>query len=642
MKHALIAALALLFAPQPALSQEGPVTVFTAKKIITMDASVPEATAVAVADGRIVSVGSMETLKPWIDARGATIDTRFEDKVLLPGFIDPHIHPSLPAVLTQFAYLAPDDWSLPTGEFPGATTPEDYVARLKDLVAEHFADPDHNPNVPFVAWGYHQLWHGQVFRPELDKLFPDKAVILWHRSFHELILNSSALELLAIEEDEVKGHHEIDYAMGHFWELGAEILVEKMAHIIFAPDRYAQGMRNFVSMLHDGGVTTALDMGIGVLGDPVAETNLVRTAMEETRAPSRVILTPQVTYFAKINASPEDALKTVEEWTANSTKNVLFDNHFKIFMDGAAFSGLGQMDFPGYIDGHEGVWMMPLKTTQEYAEVFWNAGYQIHAHTNGDKSAAALIDMIAEFQEKKPRFGHRTVLEHFMYAKEDQLQRMQEIGISVSANPYYQYILSDIYGDIWLGSDRAKNMVPLGSAVRANMRFALHSDNPMGPLSPLTLAWTAVNRTTINGNQNHETQKVSVEQALRAITIDAAWVLRWEDRIGSIRPGKIADFAVLEQDPYAVGPSNLKDIKVWGVVFEGEPRKAGDNTVKKGLLHKIGVSEQRRLFALSISNRQLAQRFAGGFFCPVHQRMEPYGASSNPLLGKSRIGRSVN
>jgi predicted amidohydrolase YtcJ len=117
-------------------------------------------------------------------------------------------------------------------------------------------------------------------------------------------------------------------------------------------------------------------------------------------------------------------------------------------------------------------------------------------------------------------------------------------------------------------------MVPLGSLERAGVPFALHSDSPMAPLSPLTLAWAAVNRTTINGNDNLPSQKISVDAALRAITIDAAWIMRWEDRVGSIRAGKMADFAVLEQDPYAVDPMAIKDIPIWGSVFEGRPYPA--------------------------------------------------------------------
>ena len=85
----------------------------------------------------------------------------------MPGFIDPHVHPSLPALLTQFPFVAPDDWVLPTGDFPGALDQASYIKRLQELVAQH-----DDPNVPFVTWGYHQLWHGDIYRPQLNALFP--------------------------------------------------------------------------------------------------------------------------------------------------------------------------------------------------------------------------------------------------------------------------------------------------------------------------------------------------------------------------------------------------------------------------------------------------------------------------------------
>lgn len=544
-------------------------TVYTAKKIITMEPALPEATAVAVANGKIVAVGSLETLKPWTSKFDFTIDKTFEDKILMPGFIDPHIHPSLPAVLTQFSFLAPDDWSLPTGEFPGARTPEQYLDSLQALVEQHYADASADTSVPFIAWGYHPLWHGDVYRDKLDQLFPDKPVMLWHRSFHELIANSAAIKQLGITREETEGNHEIDWDKGHFWEIGAKLLLQKMT-FVFAPERYGKGMENLVSMIHQGGITTVMDMGIGIFGNAEGEIELVNATMNKPDVPSRIVLTPIVTDFIARGVSPQDALKEIEQWTANSNNKVMFDNHFKIMLDGAIFSGLAQYGFPGYIDGHEGVWLAPLDVTYEYARVFWDEGFQIHAHTNGDKSAAALIDMVSRLQAQKPRFDHRTVLEHFAYAKEDQLYHLGDLGVAVSANPYYQYMLADVYAEQWLGNDRARNMVPLGSVKRAGIRFALHSDAPMAPLSPLTLVWTAVNRTTVNGNQNFETQKVSVHDALKAITIDAAWIMRWEDRIGSIRAGKNADFTVLEQDPYKVEPQKLKDIPIWGTVFEGE------------------------------------------------------------------------
>jgi len=524
----------------------------------------PEATAVAVADGRIVAVGSLESLKGWMDQRGARVDRSFENKIIMPGFIDPHVHPSLPAVLTQFAFIAPDDWTLPTGEFPGARTPEAYRTRLKELAAKH-----DDPAVPFIAWGYHPLWHGDIYRKELNEMFPDKPVMLWHRSFHELIGNDAAFGLLGITGNDVKGNPDIDWEKGHFWENGAYVLLPKMP-FLFDPQRYGRGMKNFLEMAHQGGVTTAFDMGIGIFGDPVGETALIRNVAESGEAPLRIILTPIITDFLGRKVSIPDALAAVDEWRKGNSRRVIYDRRFKIMMDGAIFSGLSQMGPPGYMDGHQGQWMAPLELTTAWAEAFWNQGYQIHAHTNGDASAAAMIDLLHTLMNEKPRSDHRFSLEHFAYTTEDQSRQLKALGAVVSANPYYEYILSDIYSEKWLGPDRGNQMVRLGSLERLGVPFALHSDCPMAPLEPLMLAWVAVNRVTINDNLNGPEERVSLDSAMRAITIDAAWVTGWEDEIGSIRAGKRADFTILESDPWEVGGEHLKDIKIWGTVFEGE------------------------------------------------------------------------
>lgn len=543
------------------------ITVFTAKKIITMTESMPTAEAVAVADGRIVSVGTLESLKPWLDQYPHEIDETFTDKIIMPSLIDPHVHPSLPAVLTQFPFLAPDDWTLPTGNFPGAKTPEAYEKQLKELVAAH-----PSWEIPFISWGYHQLWHGIIRREQLDEWFPEVPVILWHRSFHELIANSVALKWLEVTEEQFENNENANWSEGHFWETAAQVLlaVSKMPTLLFAPARYKDGMKIFYKMMHHAGITTVLDMGVGIFGDPFGEADLIRAVSDETQAPGRIILTPIITDFLGRGISPEDALKTCEKWEAESTNRVQFDRHFKLMMDGAIYSGLSMYDFPGYVDGHAGQWMHPPETSRKYAEVFWKAGYQIHAHTNGDLSAAMLIDILRYLQDVKPRVDHRTVLEHFAYTTEDQNRQWHALGGLVSTNPYYQYILSDVFSNEWLGNDRGSQMVRLGSLERMGMPFALHSDCPMAPLSPLTLAWTAVNRVTINGNLNNQVECISLHTALKAITVDAAWIMRKEDEIGSIVAGKRADFAILEQDPYEVGAEGLKDIPIWGVVFEGE------------------------------------------------------------------------
>lgn len=539
--------------------------VYTAKKIITMEPALAEATAVAVADGRIVSVGSLESLQPWLQGREVNIDRSLQDKILMPGFIDPHVHPSLPAVLTQFPFLAPDDWLLPTGEFPGATTPGAYEARLKELAAAH-----DDPAVPFIAWGYHPLWHGQVYREQLNDWFPDSPVMLWHRSFHELIGNDAAFAMLGITEADTRGIHESDWARGHFWENGLKAIVPKLA-FLFEPSRFGAGMGNFLEMAQLGGVTTALDMGVGIFGNPEQEIALIRQVTEGRQAPLRIILTPIITDFLARDKTPAQALTEIEQWQAQSSHRVRVEKHFKLMLDGAIFSGLAQMGPPGYIDGHAGLWMAPLPVTTTWARAFWQAGYQLHAHTNGDASAAAFIEILRTLQAEQPRVDHRFTLEHFAYSTEDQSRQLRALGAVVSANPYYHYLLSDLYSELWLGEDRGGQMVRLGSLERLGVPFALHSDSPMAPLQPLTLAYNASNRLTINGRRTGAAERISLEAALRAITIDAAWIVGWENEIGSIRAGKRADFTVLEADPYEVGVEGLKRIAIWGTVFEGKP-----------------------------------------------------------------------
>ncbi len=547
------------------------ITVYTAQRIVTMEPAMPYATAVAVEDGQIVAVGSLESLQPVLALKGGTVDTRFSDRVMVPGFIDPHVHPMLPAVLTQFPFLAPDDWSLPTGEFPGARDPASYRQRLTQLVnqyRQHSSDTD--AKVPFITWGYHPLWHGDIDRSTLNEWFGNTPVLLWHRSFHEIIGNDAAWNQLGITAADAATIGEADWERGHFWEGGLKAIVPKF-DFLFAPQRFAQGMANFLSMMHQAGVTTALDMGTGIFGDPLREIQGIKAVATNYPIPSRIILTPIILDFIGRKQSPEQALAEVRAWQQTNTERVQVGNHFKLMLDGAIFSGLSQMGPPGYLDGHNGVWMAPRELTYDFARTFWEAGFQLHAHSNGDAATDWFIALLKRLHREAPRLDHRMTLEHFAYSTEDQTRQLKALGAAVSANPYYHYILSELYADSWLGPDRAKQMVRLGSLERAGIPLALHSDSPMAPLSPLTLMWSAVARQTIEGNTGIVTEQLSRAAALRAVTIDAAFIIGRDHELGSIRAGKIADFTVLAHDPLTVELEQLSNIEVVATVFAGKP-----------------------------------------------------------------------
>ena len=146
-------------------------TVYPAKTIITMDPSAPKATA----------VGTMETLQPWLDAHEYQIDDTFRDKVLLPGFIDPHLHPGLGArLLSQNEIITPEDWDLPSGFVEGVTDRTGYLTRLQELV-----DREKDSDKPFFTWGWNSYWHGPITRDDLDAVSATRPIVVTQRSSHD-------------------------------------------------------------------------------------------------------------------------------------------------------------------------------------------------------------------------------------------------------------------------------------------------------------------------------------------------------------------------------------------------------------------------------------------------------------------------
>ena len=190
-------------------------------------------------------------------------------------------------------------------------------------------------------------------------------------------------------------------------------------------------------------------------------------------------------------------------------------------------------------------------------------------HVNGDLGLDVVLDPLEERMHANPRPDHRTVIVHFANSSEAQVARIKRLGAIVSANPYYPVAFADRYGQVGLGPARADAMVRSHSVVQQGTPLSYHSDLPMAPAAPLFLAWCGANRITPAGRVAGPEQRITLEQASRAVTIEAAYSWRKEDQIGSIAPGKIANFTVLAQDPFEVGLLGLKDIPIWRTVFEG-------------------------------------------------------------------------
>jgi predicted amidohydrolase YtcJ len=552
-------------APERTAPEEGGegIVVHTAKNIITMDESLPQATAVAVADGKIAAVGSLEDVRKQLEGESYDVVDTFADKVLLPGFIDNHLHPLLVGgFVLQMHMITPFDWNLPSGKVEGVQGREAYLARLREVEAG-MEDPDEM----LWTWGHHPLFHGDVWREDLDKISSTRPIIVWARSFHEVVLNTPALEELGIEDPD---HPQVDWMKGWFMEAGyKQHFLFNVAPYLLQPERLMPALEQARQVIHLGGITTAADMAGGALNLD-GEWAAMQEIFENDETPFRVFFIP---VGSEVIASRYGGLEGAEEFYASlperNTHRQRWVKQIKLFGDGAFYSQLMQMQ-DGYTDGHHGEWIMPPDELERAARVFWNKDWQIHAHINGDLGMKVALDAVEKLMEEDPRGDHRFTMHHAGYFTEAQAQRMGELGVAVSAQPYYLHTLGEKYAEVGMGPERAHYMVRLKSLLDNGVKVSLHSDFTMAPAEPLKLAWVAVNRLSGGGEVLGPEERITVEQALRAVTLDAAYAIRMEDEIGSITPGKMADFTVLEQDPYAVDPLMLKDIPIWGTVFEGK------------------------------------------------------------------------
>ena len=549
----------------PATLPYSDVTVYEAAKIITMEPGFPEAKYVATSEGIILGIGeTRDDLEAWTEGRNVTIDRQFASQVLMPGFIEPHIHPMQTIMMLPLPFISPEEWELPGKSYPAARGKAAYEKRLKEELAK-------SDEKLFITWGHHQLFHGEMNRAELDRIAPNRPVVIWQRSFHEIIVNTKALELLDIGTAETfnaffdkpqitPGH--ADFASGIIHETALFNGIGKLRSYLYSPEKMQQGLAEMRQMMLENGVTTSADLAFGGFGGPEMEAKLFKSLYEQPTTPSRILAIPTAPL---ITGDPNAWLKDMKA-KYNSPK-FFFSNRVKLFADGAFFAQYMQMNPPGYSDGHQGKWLTEPAELQKQTERFWNAGWHLHTHVNGDKGLDAVLGIT---ERLAPRNGQDIVMEHLGYSTEAQNRRIGRLGLMVSAQPNYIRILGDTYAKTGLGPDRAAQMSRLGSLERKGVPLGLHSDFNMAPIDPLYLAWVAANRVTLDGNSKAPAERLSLDKALRAITIEAAQVIGLDAKVGSIATGKKADFTVLDRDPYEVGAAKLRDVKVHGVVFEGK------------------------------------------------------------------------
>ena len=190
-------------------------------------------------------------------------------------------------------------------------------------------------------------------------------------------------------------------------------------------------------------------------------------------------------------------------------------------------------------------------------------GYQISVHSQGDRSNRELIDMFERLLTEHPREDHRHRIEHCAFMSPNEIRRCAELGITLSYHIGHLYYYGEALNELIIGEERMQSeFMRCRDALDAGIKVSLHSDDPMYFADPLLLATVSITRKTRKGEDIVPQQALDVHEAMRAITIDAAWQMNREKEIGSIEKGKFADFTILGENPYEVDPLRIKDIPV--------------------------------------------------------------------------------
>ena len=542
-------------------------TIYPAARIVTMNPARPHATHVAVREGRILGAGTLEELAGWGDYR---LDGRFADKVLMPGLVEGHSH-VMEGSLWAYVYCGFFDRMDPEGRvWAGLKSIDAVVERLAEA-----AGAMDDPAAPLAGWSLDAIYYGgrRVNRHDLDKVSTERAVGVLNASGHILNVNTKALELAGLLRTGVN-HPGIPLGADGLptGEMkGPDAMAPLGVHTGFDRDLLAcdePGLRRFAKLCVRTGVTTAADLA-NLLPEEAVEMMLRVTG--EPDYPARIVSLRRF-----YGLTPEELIDRALELRGRSRDRLRL-GIIKVVADGSIQGFSARLRWPGYYNGApEGLWYVPPEHLLEIYERALAAGLQVHTHTNGDEATDLALDCMESALRKHPAPDHRFTLQHCQLADAAQFRRIRALGLCVNLFPNHHFYWGDQHYAVTVGPERAERMNACATALREGVPLAIHSDAPVTPLGPLFTAWCAVNRRTASGRTLGEHERIGTADALRTITLGAAYTLGLDGEVGSIETGKRADFAVLEDDPETIGGERLKDVRVWGTVQDGRIFPAAD------------------------------------------------------------------
>jgi hypothetical protein len=545
--------------------------IFRGGPILTMDDARPRVQAVAIAGGRILAAGA--DAEVMVTAGEGTQLVEMNGRTLMPSFIDAHGHFANALQIVKWANVS----GVPAGP---VTCISDILQVLREQVAAHPV----KPGEWIIGYGYDvsNLSDGrQLSRDDLDPLFPDNPVLLIHSSNHGAVLNSAAFAVVGITastpdpagglilrkagSSEPEGLLMETAFLPIFTSMPQPSEEELLERFDAAQQIYA---RTGTTTMQEG-ATSAHDL------------KLIRKAAEQGRLWLDLVSMPMVLevpklvkeYFPDFRGGPMELPDTAAE-SFGTYHHRLKLAGIKCLIDGSP-------------QGKTAFWSEPLLTGGPNGEPDWRGqplfppeliiqivkeiaakNIPIFSHCNGDAAIDLMIDA-ARAAGISAEQDRRTVIIHSQFMRPEQLDTYVELGFTPSFFTVHTFFWGDVHVEN-LGRERAYFLSPMASAIAKGLHCSNHNDFSVTPVEPMRMVYTAVERISRKGEVIGPAERVSPWQALKALTIEAAWQIREEGQKGTIDAGKLADLVILDADPTAVPSADILKIAVVETFKEGK------------------------------------------------------------------------
>lgn len=509
----------------------------------------PKPASIAISKDRIIAVGSEEEMKPYIDENTKLF--QYENQLIMPGFHDFHIH------------LISGSIALNGVNLFDARSEEEAV----EMVQQYAESRPDEPWIVGYSWdaGY---WDNQQLphRSSLDRVFPDRPVLLSHAEGHYSWVNSKALEMANIDRNTKNppfGLIEKDEdgeLTGILYEQAAKLVRQKANN--FSEDRKKEFFRNFLTYAASVGVTSINDMYSSGTIDTPEYFEFLKGFEEDNE------LTVRVHLYPPLNGNIEFVKQMRETYQSDKLRV----SGLKQFIDGVITARTAYMLEP-YADQPDtrGDTAFPPDTIKKWVVEADKEGFSIRFHSIGDGAIRLALDAYEEAQKINGVRDSRHSVEHVEVIHPDDIPRFKELGVIASMQPdHFAQSERGVY-TTRIGDEREKYVFVINTLQKAGAKLAFGTDFPIDILDPLLQIYRAVTRIDSSGKDIwHPEERITLAEALKAYTATPAYGTFREDELGSLEAGKRADIVVLDRNLFEIPAEEIRDAKVSLTMMDGK------------------------------------------------------------------------